>query len=105
MTKTKTVVATIAIWALGISSAAALVNTLARRPAPEPQAALAPEPKHEESPPNIEHFKIPMPLVVAPAKVRSQLRLPVKPAKHPMRCSGWKSLQIGPIDRGVRYCQ
>jgi hypothetical protein len=102
---TKTVLATIAIWTLGISSAAALVNSLARRPAPEPQAALAAEPEREVAPPNIEHFKVPRPLAIAPAKIRSQLRRPAKPAKREMRCSGWRSLQIGPIDRGVRYCR
>jgi hypothetical protein len=104
---TKTIVLTIAIWGLGIGSAAALVTTLSRRPTPVAEAPAPPPPVVAEIVPNIEHFKIPKPIAVAPEKVRSHLRLPTKPAKpkKDMRCTGWRPLQIGPIDRGVRYCQ
>ena len=100
----KIVLATIAIWAAGIGSAAALVNTLAKPPVPVAQVeAPAPAPA---PPPNVEHFKVPRPMALAPVvkAVRTQIRAP-KRVKREMKCGEWKSLQIGPVDRGVRYCK
>jgi hypothetical protein len=102
----KTVIATIAIWAMGISSAAALVSTLARPPAAKAQLespVAVPEP-----PVDISGFKVPVAsLVASPAQiVRAQLHAPAKPAKpRDMKCSAFRSMQLGPVDRGVRYCK
>jgi hypothetical protein len=106
MTKTtKLVIVTIGIWASGIGSAAALVTTLARKPVAPPATEVAHAAVAHDPEPDVEHFKVPKPLeFVSAPKVRSQLRLPSKKAKT-MRCGEYKPLQIGPVDRGVRYCQ
>jgi hypothetical protein len=101
----KLVLVTVGIWAVGIGSAAALVTTLARKPVPVVQEALARESGREEPVADIERFKVPGPLVVAAPKLRAQIRMPGSPAKRKMRCSGFKPMQIGPIDHGVRYCE
>ena len=104
----KTVFATIAIWLTGVGSAAALVTTLTRPPKPVAHDEMAQtEPAPPEAPPNIDRFKVPKPLpALSPAAVRSQIRIPLKAKpKKEMRCGAPRSLQIGPIDRSVRYCQ
>jgi hypothetical protein len=103
----KTVLATIAIWFAGIGSAAALVTTLARPPKPMAHEEMSqPEPAPPEPPPNIDHFKVPKPLdALSPAKVRAQIKVPFKRKTKEMRCSSPHSMQMGEIDRSVRYCQ
>jgi hypothetical protein len=101
----KVVVATIAIWAAGMGSAAALVTTLSRPPVPVSPTELAREPAREEPPPDLARFKVPRPLdlLSAPAKVRSEVRLPIKPRRE-MKCGAFRSMQAGPMDHAVRYC-
>jgi hypothetical protein len=101
----KLVVATIAIWAAGMGSAAALVTTLSRQPLPVGHTELAREPAREEPPPDIARFKVPRPFEMLSApKVRSQLNVPVKPRRE-MKCGAFRSMQAGPVDQAVRYCQ
>jgi hypothetical protein len=99
--KTMTVV-TVAIWLTGVSSAAALANVLTKPPTPVVKAE-APALPAVEVPPNLDHFKIPTPNV-EPVRVRSQIGF-VRAKKTEKRCSDWKPMQLGPIDRGVRYCE
>jgi hypothetical protein len=104
----KTVLATIAIWGLGISSAAALVNTLAKPPVPKQVAEAAPPPPAETAPIDLDQFKVPRPSIVsAPVKaLRAQLQVPVKAVpKRDMKCTEFRSMQFGPVDHGVRYCK
>jgi hypothetical protein len=104
---TKTLLATIAIWGAGISSAAALVNTLAKPPVAPVAAVEAPKPEEPAPPPNVDHFKVPKPLAAAAPKVRAQVKVPVKKAKAVgmTHCTTERSMQMGPIDHSVRYCR
>ena len=102
----KAVLATVAIWLTGVSSAAALVSTLSKPPvAPKPVAeapvAPAPEPSID-----IDKFKVPGARIInVPTQVvTSQIRAAVKP-KREMKCSEFRSLQFGPVNSGVRYCK
>lgn len=100
--KTITLV-TVGIWLTGVSSAAALVTTLAKPPAPvEAVKTEAPRDPAPEVVLNLDSFKLPRPNV-EPPKVRSQLTFS-RPKKKQLKCSGPKSMNLGPIDKTVRYC-
>lgn len=100
--KTMTVV-TVAIWLTGVSSAAALASVLVRPPTPAPAPIAETPPVADEPPPNLEHFKLPIPQV-EPAKVRSQVGF-VRTKKAEKRCSDFKPMNLGPIEKSVRYCE
>src|SRR5262245_53702649 len=101
----KMTIVTVAIWLTAVSSAAALVNVLAHPPSPVVEALKIDVPRDPapEIPVNLDHFKVPRPNI-EPARVRTQLSFS-RAKKIELRCSGWKSMQLGPVDRSVRYCQ
>jgi len=106
MTKTKWVLVTIAVWGAGIGSAAALVKTLTLPLLPKAPVEAVHDLVREAPLPDIDNFKVPGPIATPViAKVRSHVRPPAKRPKREMRCGEFKSMQIGPVDRGVKYCQ
>ena len=118
-------VATITVWALGLTSAGALAYTL-NKPLlpPQPPAVVEPTRVVVLAP------RLPAPPPAPPVQPKDEPRVvtvPVveivgRPQAPPvraaltvkddtwrdlsdMRCSDWKSLSSGSMDQGVRYCQ
>lgn len=103
----KTTLAVFVVWTAGLCSASALAYTLVKKPVPVAQVEEKKEPT-EALVPNIEGFKVPKPMVMAPVvkAVKAQITQTVKrpvAKQHGMKCTSWKSMSTT-VAQSVRYC-